>query len=370
MQFKFPRKTPVISQVKAMPRSDSNTRRFDISSFPAKIKGIWLSFSRLGSFVLLLILFQICKKIIPMKLLPVGMRAPLELRLNNILNACAKVLERNNSRTISRLDIIELSFRNMQAKKARTMITVGGMSIGVGAIVFLVSIGYGLQQLVISRVARLDEMRQVDVYSQTGSAVKINDQTLNAFKEVSKVESVLPLITAVGRVNYQNSVSDMAVFGVTADYLNQSAIKPVKGAIFKSNEVSAILPSKGQVAGVSTSRAAQQAAYGEDIARVEYVITEGEWVRVRQKPDSRSKIVGYTRRVEGSASGQEVWGKKYVGGEGDAGTDENGEPLGKWIIAKVPLWSNQACEGAAPECEEKEYVPMKMMAAPSMQKDI
>ena len=50
------------------------------------------------------------------------------------------------------------------------------MAIGIGAIVFLVSIGYGLQQLVVSRVASLDELKQTDVSSQLGSKIKIDDK--------------------------------------------------------------------------------------------------------------------------------------------------------------------------------------------------
>ena len=143
----------------------------------------------------------------------------------------------------------------MQAKKTRTAVTIGGMMIGIGAIVFLVSIGYGLQEMVIGRVARLEEMRQADVSPQAGGKIKITDKTLADFKQVPAVESALPLIAVVGRVNYQNSVSDMAVYGVTSDYLRQSAIKPVQGEIFDSNElVSSIqdeVLNRGEVAGTA-----------------------------------------------------------------------------------------------------------------------
>ena len=143
----------------------------------------------------------------------------------------------------------------MKSKRTRTSITVGGMTIGIGAIVFLVSMGYGFERLVITRVARLDEMKQADVSPQPGGKVKINDQTLANFKEITSVDMALPLIAVVGRVNYLNSVTDMAVYGVTTDYLKQSAIKPVDGKVFESNELSFDVSSlRGQVAGVSTEQ--------------------------------------------------------------------------------------------------------------------
>jgi ABC-type antimicrobial peptide transport system permease subunit len=47
----------------------------------------------------------------------------------------------------------------------------------------------------------------------------------------------LPQIAVVGKVNFNNSVTDMAVYGVTQKYLKQSAISPVRGDVFESNQL-------------------------------------------------------------------------------------------------------------------------------------
>lgn len=264
--------------------------------------------------------------------------------------------------SISRLDLIDIAIRNMQGKRVRSTITVGGMAIGIGAIVFLVSIGYGLEHLVISRVARLDEMRQIDVSPQTGGKIKITDKTLNDFKEIGSVEKVLPLIAVVGRVNYQSSVSDMAVYGVTTEYLKQSAIRPVQGKIFDSEELSMEVPYglSPEVVGVSTESLTGQV--GEKIQDVEFTISPNQWIRVREKPDPKSKILGYTKRTEGTYSGEEYWGGSYEAKDniGSIGRDENGDPLGKWIKAKIYLWENKTCDIATqPDCERGKFLPLK-----------
>jgi ABC-type antimicrobial peptide transport system permease subunit len=41
----------------------------------------------------------------------------------------------------------------------------------------------------------------------------------------------------VGKVSYQESVSDLAVYGVTTDYLASSAIQPIRGRLFMSDEL-------------------------------------------------------------------------------------------------------------------------------------
>lgn len=263
--------------------------------------------------------------------------------------------------TISQTDLIELSLQNLKAKKTRTMITVGGMTIGIGAIVFLVSIGYGVQQLVVTRVARLEEMRQADVIPPAGGKLKIDDSTLSSLKAINTVSMALPLISAVGQVSYQNSVSDVAVYGVTADYLKQSAIQPVEGKIFDSNNLVMEVTS-GEVAGVSTMDSlGSELKVGDQIGDVEYAIDQSGWVRVRETPDAKSKIMGYTKRTEGISQGIETWGGSYVssGKVGTTGIDGSGKPLDRWVAAKVPLWTLSQCDTSNIDCADGKYLQIK-----------
>jgi putative ABC transport system permease protein len=138
---------------------------------------------------------------------------------------------------LSRSYLIELSLRNMRLKKARTVITIGGMSIGIAFIVFLVSVGYGLQNLVTSRVARLEELQQAEVLPGLSDDLNLNDEVLVRLKEIPQVIEALPLISVVGQVSYNESVFDMAVYGVTTGYLKNSAVQPVRGQIFESEDL-------------------------------------------------------------------------------------------------------------------------------------
>jgi ABC-type antimicrobial peptide transport system permease subunit len=56
---------------------------------------------------------------------------------------------------------------------------------------------------------------------------------------------VLPQISVVGKVNFNNSSTDMAVYAVTKDYLEQSAISPVIGDVFESNELTSVVSKVG-----------------------------------------------------------------------------------------------------------------------------
>lgn len=317
---------------------------------------------QMGTFVLLLMLYLVAKGIVRIsnwRFFPQVIKTKLHSPLSAFYTKTIRILDARRPGSIGRVDLIELSIRNMKAKKTRTIVTIGGMMIGIGAIVFLVSIGYGLQQLVITRVARLEEMKQADVTPQAGGKIKITDKTLSDFKDITAVDMSLPLIAVVGRVNYQNSVSDMAAYGVTTDYLKQSAIKPVQGKIFDSNElVSEVPQTTGEVAGVSTEKAVS----GEKIQNVDFTINPSAWIRVRESPSTTGKILGYTKRVEGKSSGEEIWGGTYESDNdaGKAGETEDGKTLGKWITAPVLLWKEEKCDQQTQgDCEAGKYMVMR-----------
>ena len=182
--------------------------------------------------------------------------------------------------SVRRTELINLAVQNMLSKKNRSTVTVGGMMVGIASIVFLVSIGYGLQSLVINRVARLDEMRQTDVGILPGSHLLLNDDVLKSFSNISDVELALPQIAVVGKVNYNNSSTDMAVYGVTKDYLEQSAIAPVVGKAFDNNSL-------------ETDIEAERESVTEEVAEsinVKDELVTGDWVEVDGESDTGESL--------------------------------------------------------------------------------
>ncbi len=279
------------------------------------------------------------------KILPYSVTSTVLAQFYRLFGKLEKKLDASDDATIPKIDLIKLAIRNMQVKKTRTLITIGGVAIGIGAIVFLVSLGYGLQELVISRVARLDELKQADVATQPGSKVRIDDKTLSDVKQFPNVFEVYPLIAVVGRVNFQNSITDMAVYGVTSGYLERSAIKPTEGKIFDSNETSFLSEEKplsyttkdyGSVAGISVSNTVDK---GDKVGTLEYDILPDTWIRVRGGPGAENEILGYTKHTEYKQTGDIYLGTEYEGSDkGSSQTTSSGENLGEWIRSDVLLW--------------------------------
>ena len=73
-------------------------------------------------------------------------------------------------------------------EKNRTIVTIGGMAIGFGAIILLLSAGYGFEGLVVSQIASLSEMKQIDVTVSKGFHLSLIQIPLRIFLVLNKLK--------------------------------------------------------------------------------------------------------------------------------------------------------------------------------------
>lgn len=286
-----------------------------------------------------------------------SMGTPSEILFSRYASRIFRLFHTSSGESIDKISLIEIAIRNMKGKKTRTAVTIGGMAIGIGSIVFLVSIGYGLQRLVISQVAQLEEMQQADVSLQPGGKIKISDATLADFQGIPNVESSEPLISVVAHVNYQNSVSDMAAYGVTTDYLKHSALRPVQGTFFESDERVVIPTDEGN----QTQAIEAPKKVGESINDVVFSGQGLNWVRLRESPDSDAVLIGYGKVDQTEITGTLVWGGEYTSENefGTAGVDANQTKLGKWLRANFSVFEETTCTLAETDCVGGKYLLLR-----------
>ena len=272
-------------------------------------------------------------------------------------------------------DIIKLAGKHLKAKKTRTAITIGGMTIGFGSIIFLLSLGYGFEKLVISQVTNLGEMKQVDLSIGQASSLAFSDEVMQKISEVEAVKEALPIISSVARVSYQNSVSDVVAYGVTTSFLTESAIQPIKGEIFenesysaaefveKNQELSALNEASdnqsGEVAGVNIQVNAG-VTLGQESARIKYSIYPLVWKPVYESPSPKAKIIAYTKRQAGEQQAREVWGHVYEANSNmNLVQDLSGREYSSWIYDELPLWERVDCSMQEADCIDGKYKILK-----------
>ena len=344
-------------------------KKIDFRNLPKNSKDFLVHFSKeflfFSRFFVLLIAYLVASVISvfgKIKFLK-NILSPIGKILNSIYQKIIKVFDKTETDSISSLDLIKLANRHLKVKKARTFITIGGMAIGFGSIIFLLSIGYGFQRLVVSKIARLDEMKQIDVSVGQASSLNLNDQTITDFQAIESVAHVLPLVSVVSKVSFNNSVSDVVAYGVTNTFLDQSAIQPIKGKIFDSEAISLKEIEFGnreemvqKVAG-ATVELITGAKMEKEIYQVKYSIYPLVWKAVYQQASDKSELLGYTQRVVGEQEATEVWGNQYERSDGQLeGIDDYGNTYSRWVKDEFPLWEKEKCDPIEVNCYEGEYV--------------
>lgn len=239
---------------------------------------------------------------------------------------------------VRRSVLINLAFRNMKVKRTRAMVTVGGMGLGIGAIVFLVSLGYGVQRLVVSRVARLDELRMADVTLQNSSNLRLDGNAITSMRGMSGVERVLPMVSLVGKLTFSGGQGESLVYGVSKEYLEAAGVKPSKGEFFESSDEVAIADLQGVVAGVSeTDIYSTPGKIGQEIRSGRYELPSA-MLTVYLDPWGSAEQLGQTTGVAGGLWGKEVWGESYGGSKGSYVVTMTNAKRGVWLAASYPLW--------------------------------
>jgi putative ABC transport system permease protein len=129
-----------------------------------------------------------------------------------------------------------LSLSNLKRRKLRGFLTVGGMAVGIALVVFLVSLGFGLQQMVVSKIADAEALSVLDVSKGESTLLTLNDDTIQQFNKIENVDNVSPSLSLSGQVVNKDAVTDVAIYGVKPDALSIEGIKINTGQTFSGEE--------------------------------------------------------------------------------------------------------------------------------------
>ncbi|HEY5442729.1 MAG TPA: FtsX-like permease family protein [Candidatus Saccharimonadales bacterium] len=126
--------------------------------------------------------------------------------------------------------LASIAIKNLLSKRLRTSLTVMGIVIGVGAVVFLVSLALGLHEVVNQQVIGSKSVNSIDVTTPNATTIVLDNTSANKISQFGHVNTVAPAYILAGKISYQGSQSDTVVYGTTNQYINLSALKFVAGA--------------------------------------------------------------------------------------------------------------------------------------------
>lgn len=133
-------------------------------------------------------------------------------------------------------DIFRLATRMFRTNTSRTLLTILGISVGIGAILFLVSLGYGLQMMILNQITTSDALLSLDVTAGEIENLKLNGDSLKQIKDTSGVEKVSPLVSTQGQMKVDDISTELIMNFADQDFFKLDGTTIKKGDFYSDQE--------------------------------------------------------------------------------------------------------------------------------------
>jgi len=141
------------------------------------------------------------------------------------------------------LDILQLSTRIFKTNKMRTILTVLGIGVGIGAILFLVSLGYGLQKIILDKIASSDSLLALDIVSGTSKELRLDQPLIEKMVKNPLVAEVSPLVSFNSLIDVNNFNGGAEVEFVKSSFFTLSGLELEMGKFFDDKTENEIIVS-------------------------------------------------------------------------------------------------------------------------------
>ncbi len=129
-------------------------------------------------------------------------------------------------------DIAKLSTRMFKTNPARTWLTILGMGVGTGAVVTLVGLGFGLQNIILEQIVFGETLLSLNVTPPPSRSVDLNPQTVQEFFEIERVNDVAPMASFAALITYEGLTGNTFLQGANPAFLRFTGAKEVAGRLF------------------------------------------------------------------------------------------------------------------------------------------
>ncbi|MEK7093992.1 MAG: FtsX-like permease family protein [Patescibacteria group bacterium] len=135
------------------------------------------------------------------------------------------------------LDLIKLSVRVFRTKLMRTLLTIFGMSVGIGTVLFLVSLGYGLQYILIGKlVTSEDSLITLEALYPPEVSRNLTSADIEDIAKLPEVAEISPVAEFPGELKTGNLPGIVFMVIVKDNYFRLAGVKPDIGVPFSEGK--------------------------------------------------------------------------------------------------------------------------------------
>ena len=200
---------------------------------------------------------------------------------------------------MSRIDPVELlrfSLATLRGHRLRTILSMLGIAIGVGAVILLTSLGEGARRYMVFEFAQFGtNMLQVspgktETHGVPGALFGTNQKLTiddsEALGRIPVLDAVAPIAMGQARVEGNSRGRSVVIYGTTAEFPSTVNFSIAQGAFLPLGD-----PRRGASVAVLGPRLKQE-LFGDDNALGRFVRIAGTRLRVIGVMESRGRVVG------------------------------------------------------------------------------
>jgi ABC-type antimicrobial peptide transport system permease subunit len=132
-----------------------------------------------------------------------------------------------------------------RARTMRTILTVLGMGLGIAAILFFVSLGYGLQRTLLEKITTADSLVTLDVANNTTNNALLTQDKVAEIEKISGVVETSPAVQVRAQARYGGVTLDVDATGTTSLFLKLTGTKATGGTLLDDTKPKDIVITQG-----------------------------------------------------------------------------------------------------------------------------
>jgi len=111
------------------------------------------------------------------------------------------------------------------------------MGVGTGAVVVLVGLGFGLQQIILEQIVFGETLLSLGVSSTGAQGLRLTPDTVTEFEKNEMVLDASPLVKFPALVTYKGLTGNVFVQGVEPPYLRYAGVTATEGSVFTDADI-------------------------------------------------------------------------------------------------------------------------------------
>ncbi|MDQ5902076.1 MAG: hypothetical protein QG606_292 [Patescibacteria group bacterium] len=117
--------------------------------------------------------------------------------------------------------VLFIGWRNMFANRMRSILTVGGVAIGIGIITLLIALGFGVQGMVIREVTKNNPSDIIDISNKSLESFALLDKTaINKMRNIAGIKEIEVRASVGGKFVNGDSQTDVTLNAISRHFLD------------------------------------------------------------------------------------------------------------------------------------------------------